>query len=963
MSYVLRRTTSRNILMVFLAIVLALSLLLPVQSHAATFNDISTNWAKEYIERASAMGLIQGYPDGSFKPNQPVTRAEFTSMLNRTLGNMGMGNNIFSDISPAKWYYSDVLKAVRAAYVAGFPDSTFRPEQNISRQEAAAMLARIIPTYGYSGTLAAYTDAPQIGSWAVQSMSRMNGKGYLTGFPDGKMRPLDSITRGQVAKIITSIVENERIVKSDPMVRTNKTNLSGTIYSNDVTIAKELGEGDASIENSVILGTLNVLGGGTNSITVLNSRVVNAIVNKANSEVSLVARGESCLNDISAYKLFKLQTAGLSGGEFGAGFVRVHQMANSTGTLAGSFPYVSQEGSGAKMTLSSGTIDQLEVTSAAKKSEVNTDSGAMIRSATVDAEAYFRGSGTINSMQVNASGVTYETKPRSLAVAPGVKQPTQTSPSMTVTVTPADGAKNVDTQTAIIVKFGAAITYKDGTSVDATDIQNTVKIRRGSATGALVAYTGTISSDQKSLTLTPTSPLAANTRYYVVVNADMVRDADKNYNKGSVTWFDTGIASVVVTYNPKNNLSNVPTNTRTLAISFSEPLKKNDGKAIDDAYLKDSVVTFIQKSGLKAAAPVPKDQYNVTIDGTRKVITITTKADLEKKTKYTYGLMANRLRTDKGNYIPASSATFDTVSVAGLNGISFVKRTETEIQVSITPNTTGDIHAIILPATYTGTPTPAQIKDNTIPETIKTVKVPGAVAGTAQALTFDGLTVDTAYKIYAVLYIGDAPSQVASLTGQGATTALLLDSLVTAPTNIAGFAPTNLSYTVYVPKGTAHLGITAGVDGYPVGDATGVVKVDGDNAPNKNQVDVPLGTIAKTIPVSVVGKAGVTTTYLISVQFADPGLNKLTIESTVYVPGTSPDYEVDATATTIRMTVDAVESDATIVGSDGTMFVDNQKTFATIGAATPGDTTVYTITITSKDGMTSANYIVKFKRT
>jgi hypothetical protein len=102
---------------------------------------------------------------------------------------------------------------------------------------------------------------------------------------------------------------------------------------------------------------------------------------------------------------------------------------------------------------------------------------------------------------------------------------------------------------------------------------------------------------------------------------------------------------------------------------------------------------------------------------------------------------------------------------------------------------------------------------------------------------------------------------------------------------------------------------------------------------------------------------------LINVQFADPGLNKLTIESTVYVPGTSPDYEVDATATTIRMTVDAVESDATIVGSDGTMFVDNQKTFATIGVAAPGDTTVYTITITSKDGMTSANYIVKFKRT
>jgi hypothetical protein len=244
-----------------------------------------------YIERAVSQGFIKGYPDGSFKPDKNVSRAEFVSMVNRALENLGTTQISFSDVPYSQWFYNDVAKAVSAAYVTGFIDGTFKPNQSVTRQEASVMIAKFIPTYGYSGRLQAFSDYNSISSWAREAMSKVNGKGYINGYSDGKIHPLDPLTRAQAAKIISDIIRNETIVSTDPLVKKSGTKLADTIYSNNVTMHRDLSEGSATIDNCVVLGSLSVQGGGSSTITVNNSRVANAIVNKSASSGETSCKG------------------------------------------------------------------------------------------------------------------------------------------------------------------------------------------------------------------------------------------------------------------------------------------------------------------------------------------------------------------------------------------------------------------------------------------------------------------------------------------------------------------------------------------------------------------------------------------------------------------------------------------------------------------------------------------------
>lgn len=139
---------------------------LPLQANGATLSDIKGHWAENYINRAVNYGFVLGYPNGTFVPDKPVTRAEFTKMVNSALGNSGTANLSFTDVPYFEWYYDQVGRAVSAAYVTGYEDNTFRPANNITRQEAAVMIARLVPTYGASKSITGYGDYSSISDWA-----------------------------------------------------------------------------------------------------------------------------------------------------------------------------------------------------------------------------------------------------------------------------------------------------------------------------------------------------------------------------------------------------------------------------------------------------------------------------------------------------------------------------------------------------------------------------------------------------------------------------------------------------------------------------------------------------------------------------------------------------------------------------------------------------------------------------
>lgn len=231
---------------------------LPLQANGATLSDIKGHWAENYINRAVNYGFVLGYPDGTFVPDRPVSRAEFTKMVNSAFGNSGTANLSFTDVPYYEWYYDQVSKAVSAAYVTGYEDNTFRPGNNITRQEAAVMIARLVPTYGSSKSITGYQDYSSISDWARAALIKVTGKGYLGPYSGGLLHPTDKLSRAQAAKIIVDILEKENIVASDPQISSDDTTLSNRIYVNNVTIKKDLGDGDATLSNCVVLGTLQV---------------------------------------------------------------------------------------------------------------------------------------------------------------------------------------------------------------------------------------------------------------------------------------------------------------------------------------------------------------------------------------------------------------------------------------------------------------------------------------------------------------------------------------------------------------------------------------------------------------------------------------------------------------------------------------------------------------------------------
>lgn len=100
---------------------------------SAANHDYSSHWAAEQIDQWIDQGLLQGYDDGTFKPNNSVSRAEFFAVINRIFGFEDTASINFKDVAGNAWYADVIRKAVAAGYVSGYEDGTIRPNNPITR--------------------------------------------------------------------------------------------------------------------------------------------------------------------------------------------------------------------------------------------------------------------------------------------------------------------------------------------------------------------------------------------------------------------------------------------------------------------------------------------------------------------------------------------------------------------------------------------------------------------------------------------------------------------------------------------------------------------------------------------------------------------------------------------------------------------------------------------------------------
>ena len=169
-------------------------------------SDINSHWAKNTIKSFISKGYINGYQDGSFKPNNDITRAEFVKIANRVFGFTEKGTVTFNDVRSSDWFYNEIAIAQKAGYINGKSGTTFAPNDKITRQEVAVILTNIMnnkdTVYDKINTFA---DGYKTSSWAKSSVEGAIEAGYLRGNDKGLLNPTGNITRAEAVTMLSRV--------------------------------------------------------------------------------------------------------------------------------------------------------------------------------------------------------------------------------------------------------------------------------------------------------------------------------------------------------------------------------------------------------------------------------------------------------------------------------------------------------------------------------------------------------------------------------------------------------------------------------------------------------------------------------------------------------------------------------------------------------------------------------------
>lgn len=185
-----------------------------------TFYDVNdTDWFYTYVNNAYYYGLFDGTDSHTFTPYGNMTRAMYCVVIYRIWTKWGsdtvnnIGDNYFSDVNSADYYYNAVTWCYNYGVVDGVGDGKFAPNQAISRQEAATILMRITDHTGQDIGSYTFSDSSQISDWAVEHVNAICSYGLMEGDTEGgTFRPLDNMTRAECAKVLSIYYEQFGII-------------------------------------------------------------------------------------------------------------------------------------------------------------------------------------------------------------------------------------------------------------------------------------------------------------------------------------------------------------------------------------------------------------------------------------------------------------------------------------------------------------------------------------------------------------------------------------------------------------------------------------------------------------------------------------------------------------------------------------------------------------------------------
>lgn len=175
------------------------------------------------LNKTDHFAYVIGYPDGTVHPNGQITRAEVATIFFRLLRDevrdgAFTASNSYSDVAYGKWYNNPISTMSALGIITGYPDGTFKPNKPITRAEFAAIAARFDETQ--SGKSATFSDV--IGHWAAKEIGIAYYNDWIKGYPDGTFKPDQNITRAEAMTLINRVLERKPESPADLLTNMNK---------------------------------------------------------------------------------------------------------------------------------------------------------------------------------------------------------------------------------------------------------------------------------------------------------------------------------------------------------------------------------------------------------------------------------------------------------------------------------------------------------------------------------------------------------------------------------------------------------------------------------------------------------------------------------------------------------------------------------------------------------------------
>lgn len=271
------------------------------QTANSSFGDVQGHWGQQAIEKWNKYGIVKG-SDGKFRPNAPVTRAEFAVMINNIMKYIEEGNTEFSDISEGQWY-ADSMRKLSAASVLNGIDGKALPQNKITRQEAATLIAGAFQIDS-EATMLTFKDNQQIADWAHKSVQALASKAVMGGLPNGTFGPKANLTRAEAVTIFDHLIqtlvtqsgEYQEDVQGNMVINTPDVVLNNSKITGDLYLTQGIGEGEVTLNNVTVSGSVYVQGGGEHSVIFNNSTVKQSLnINKYNGKVRIQAKGTTTI--------------------------------------------------------------------------------------------------------------------------------------------------------------------------------------------------------------------------------------------------------------------------------------------------------------------------------------------------------------------------------------------------------------------------------------------------------------------------------------------------------------------------------------------------------------------------------------------------------------------------------------------------------------------------------------------